>query len=44
MADILSTLKARYAREERRFKQENADLTDEYKRITDQVGRHSCTL
>jgi len=36
MADILSTLKARYAREERRFKQENADLTDEYKRITDQ--------
>jgi dynein regulatory complex protein 1 len=36
MADLLSTLKARYAREERRFKQENADLTDEYKRITDQ--------
>ena len=36
MADLLSTLKARYAREERRFRQENTDLTDEYKRITDQ--------
>ena len=36
MADILSNLKARYAREERRFKNENQDLTEEYKRITEQ--------
>jgi len=36
MADVLSSHKAKYAREERRFKQENADLTDEYKRITEQ--------
>merc|ERR1719171_725379 len=36
MADILSTLKARYAREERRFRTENQDLTEEYKRITEQ--------
>ena len=36
MADILSNLKARYAREEKRFKTENTDLTEEYKRITEQ--------
>merc|ERR1719171_1782806 len=36
MADILSTLKGRYAREERRYRTENQDLTEEYKRITEQ--------
>jgi dynein regulatory complex protein 1 len=36
MADILSTLKARYAREERKFKTENQVLTEEYKGITAQ--------
>ena len=36
MADVLSSLKAKYAREERRFKEENADFTAEYKRITEQ--------
>ena len=36
MADMLSSLKQKYAREEKRFKEENADLTNEYKRITEQ--------
>ena len=36
MADTLSTLKARYAREEKRYKGENTELTDSYERITDQ--------
>jgi len=36
MADVLSSLKAKYGREEKRYKQENQDLTEEYKRITEQ--------
>ena len=35
MADILSTLKSRYARE-KRFRQDNDELTEDYKRITEQ--------
>ena len=32
MADVLSSLKAKYAREEKRYRQENQDLTEGYKR------------
>lgn len=34
--DILSNLMAKYAKYDKSFKQENMDLTDEYKRITEQ--------
>lgn len=33
---MLSGLKAKYAKEDRRFKAENAELTDEFKRLTEQ--------
>jgi dynein regulatory complex protein 1 len=36
MTDVMSALKAKYAREEKRYKSENQDLTEEYKRITEQ--------
>lgn len=36
MTDVLSALKAKYAREEKRYKSQNQDLTEEYKRITEQ--------
>ena len=36
LADHLSNIKQRYAREEKRFRIENQDLTEEYKRITEQ--------
>lgn len=36
MTDVMSALKAKYAREEKRYKGENQDLTEEYKRITEQ--------
>jgi dynein regulatory complex protein 1 len=36
LADHLSNIKQRYAREEKRFRIENTDLTEEYKRITEQ--------
>ena len=36
MADVLSSLKAKYAREEKRYRQENQDLTEGYKTITEQ--------
>lgn len=36
LQDVLSSLKLKYAKEDKRFKQENQDLTEEYKRITEQ--------
>lgn len=36
LQDVLSGLKAKYAREDKKFKAENTDLTDEFKRLTEQ--------
>lgn len=36
LQDVLSTLKGRYAKEDRKFKADNAELTDEFKRLTEQ--------
>ena len=36
LQDMLSTLKAKYAKTDKKFRQKNIELTDEYKRITEQ--------
>lgn len=36
LQDMLSTLKAKYAKTDKKFRQKNIELTEEYKRITEQ--------
>jgi predicted nucleic acid-binding Zn-ribbon protein len=43
LQDLLSSLRAKYVRTDKKFRQRNLELTDEYRRITEQykVGQHS---